>query len=269
MKALVLLLVLPVLIGFASEMIFRDAKRASFAAALGSGIVVVLGVIVLDPARNLELGRRAAGVAAADGPGRGHRAVLLRTAADAQADPRPWRVKHVERKAPHVVLATDRLILRRFTVADDPFIFELLNDPAWLEFIGDKGVRTLDAARDYLRKGPIAMYERHGFGLYLVELKAGHIPIGMCGLIKRDSLVDVDIGFALLPAYRTQGYAHESAAAVLVHGQRDFGLKRIVAIASPGNAKSTVLLEKLGMKAEKTVKLDGHDHDVVLYATAC
>ena len=169
--------------------------------------------------------------------------------------------------SPAIVLETARLILRRLTVDDAPFILELLNDPAWLKFIGDKGVRTLDAARDYLRKGPIAMYERHGFGLYLAELKRGHIPIGMCGLIKRDALDDVDVGFAFLPAYRTQGYAHESAAAVLVHGQRDFGLKRIVAIASPGNAKSTVLLEKLGMNAEKTVKLDGSDHDVVLYAT--
>ena len=170
--------------------------------------------------------------------------------------------------SPAIVLETARLLLRRFTVDDAPFILELLNDPDWLKFIGDKGVRTLDAARNYLRKGPIAMYERHGFGLYLVELKAGHIPIGMCGLIKRDSLVDVDVGFAFLPAYRSQGYAHESTAAVLVHGKRDFGLKRIVAIASPGNAKSTTLLEKLGMQLEKTVKLDGDDHDVVLYATA-
>ncbi len=167
-----------------------------------------------------------------------------------------------------IVFETARLVLRRLTVDDAPFILELLNDPAWLEFIGDKGVRTLDAARDYLRKGPIAMYERHGFGLYLVELKRNHIPIGMCGLIKRDSLADVDIGFAFLPDYRGQGHACESAAAMLVHGNRDFGLKRIVAIASPGNAKSTALLEKLGMKAEKAVKLDGQDHDVVLYATA-
>jgi RimJ/RimL family protein N-acetyltransferase len=170
--------------------------------------------------------------------------------------------------SPAIVLETARLYLRRLTVDDAPFILELLNDPDWLKFIGDKGVRSLEAARDYLCKGPIAMYERHGFGLYLVELKAGRIPIGMCGLIKRDSLVDVDVGFAFLPAYRGHGHAHESAAAVLAHGKRDFGLKRIVAIASPGNAKSTGLLEKLGMRIEKKVKLDGDDHDVVLYATA-
>jgi len=103
--------------------------------------------------------------------------------------------------APHVVLATDRLILRWLTLDDAPFILVLLNDPSWLRFIGDKGVRTLDEARDYLRQGPIAMYERAGFGLYLTELKAGGIPIGLCGLIKRESLEDVDIGFAFLPQF--------------------------------------------------------------------
>jgi len=169
--------------------------------------------------------------------------------------------------APHVVLETDRLLLRRFTFDDAPFIIELVNDPSWLRFIGDKGVRTLDDARDYIRKGPMATVERHGFGLYLTERKSDRIPIGMCGLIKRDSLADVDIGFAFLPAFRTQGYAHEAAAAVLAHGQSNFGLQRIVAITSPDNARSAVLLEKLGMKPEKTVKLDGHDHEVVLYAS--
>jgi ribosomal-protein-alanine N-acetyltransferase len=178
-------------------------------------------------------------------------------------------VEHEARgtEAAHVVLETDRLILRRFTTDDCAFIFELLNDPSWLRFIGDKGVKTLDDARDYIRKGPMAMYERTGFGLYLTALKAGRIPIGMCGLIKRDSLEDVDVGFAFLPAFRTQGYAHEAAAAVLTHGQKNFGLKRIVAITSPDNARSAVLLEKLGMKLTKTVKLDGHDHEVVLYAS--
>ena len=166
---------------------------------------------------------------------------------------------------PTAVLATGRLILRRFVLADAPFILELLNDAAWLEFIGDKGVRTLDDAGDYLRKGPLAMYERHGFGLWLVELKDGKVAIGMCGLIKRDSLDDVDIGFAYLPAYRAQGYAHEAAAAVLAHGRDAFHLKRIVAITSPANVKSAALLEKLGMQFAKTVKLALAD-EVRLYA---
>ncbi len=97
------------------------------------------------------------------------------------------------------ILETERLILRRATVEDGEFILELLNDPAWLRFIGDKGIRTLDAARDYISKTLVAMYERLGFGLYLTELKDGDVPIGVCGLIKRDSLEDVDVGFAFLP----------------------------------------------------------------------
>ena len=166
---------------------------------------------------------------------------------------------------PHV-LETERLILRRLTVDDNAFIFELLNDPAWLRFIGDKGVRTHEDARDYIRKGPMAMYERVGFGLFLTERKADGIPIGLCGLIKRDSLDDVDLGFAFLPEFRKKGYAHESASATLAYGKDAFGLKRIVAIASPDNARSTLLLEKLGMKFLKTVKLAGDDDEVSLYA---
>ncbi len=165
-----------------------------------------------------------------------------------------------------VVITTQRLVLRRLTLDDAAFIVELLNDPAWLRFIGDKGVHTQDDARDYLRKGPLTMYRNHGFGLYLVERKDGHVPIGMCGLIKRESLEDVDIGFAYLPAYRAQGYAHEAAVAVLAHGWRDFGLRRIVAITSPDNARSAALLERLGMTLQKAAKLDAHDHDVRLYA---
>jgi [ribosomal protein S5]-alanine N-acetyltransferase len=170
-------------------------------------------------------------------------------------------------EAPHVVLETDRLILRWLTVDDARFIFALLNDPSWLRFIGDKGVKTLDDARDYIRKGPMAMYERTGFGLYLTALKADGIPIGLCGLIKRDSLENVDIGFAFLPKFHAQGYAHESASAVLEYGKRTLGLKRIVAITAPDNAGSSRLLAKLGMKPEKTVKLAGDDRQVRLYAS--
>ncbi len=166
-----------------------------------------------------------------------------------------------------VVLTTDRLVLRHLTQDDAAFILELLNDPGWLRFIGDKGVRTLEDARNYLVKGPLAMYERHGFGLYLVELADGHVPIGMCGLIKRDTLDDVDIGYAYLPAFRAKGYAHEAAAAVLAYGNRQFGLTRIVAITSPDNVGSSRLLEKLGMNHEKTVTLGGADHEVRLYAS--
>jgi hypothetical protein len=112
------------------------------------------------------------------------------------------------------VLETDRLLLRKFSVADAEFILELLNQPSFLRFIGDKGVRTLADARDYILQGPVASYERHGFGLYLTVLKEGALPIGMCGLLKRESLADVDIGFAFLPRFWAKGYALESALAL-------------------------------------------------------
>ena len=105
------------------------------------------------------------------------------------------------------VLETERLRLRRLTVDDAAFILELVNDPSWLRFIGDRGVRNLDDARSYILKGPVASYEKHGFGLWLVELKAEATPIGICGLLQRDTLPDVDIGFALLPQFCGQGYA--------------------------------------------------------------
>jgi RimJ/RimL family protein N-acetyltransferase len=165
------------------------------------------------------------------------------------------------------VLETERLILRRLTVEDSEFILELLNDPSWLRFIGDKGVRTLDEARDYILKSLVTMYERLGFGLYLTELKDEGVPIGICGLIKRDSLEDVDIGFAFLPKFRGEGYAYESAAAVMAYGKRSFGLNRLVAITSPDNYDSAKLLEKLGFKFERMLKLPGDSAEVRLFAS--
>ena len=164
------------------------------------------------------------------------------------------------------VLETDRLILRRLSVDDDAFILELLNEPSWLRFIGDKGVRTLEDARDYIVKGPVAMYEREGFGLYLTQRKSDGARIGLCGLIKRDSLDDADIGFAFLPKYWTQGYAHESAAAVITYGRDILGLTPIVAITSPGNDASIRLLEKLGMTFQISVRLADDADEVHLYA---
>ena len=165
------------------------------------------------------------------------------------------------------VLETERLILRRVTVDDSEFILELVNDPSWLRFIGDNGVRTVDDARDYISKKLVAMYERLGFGLYLTELKSDGAPIGICGLIKRDSLEDVDIGFAFLPQFRGEGFGYESAAAVLKYGKRAFGLKRVVAITSPDNHSSAKLLEKLGFNFERLVKLSDDSAAVSLFAS--
>ncbi|TWI07352.1 GNAT family N-acetyltransferase [Aerolutibacter ruishenii] len=161
-------------------------------------------------------------------------------------------------------LATERLRLRRLTLDDAPFILDLVNQPSWLENIGDKGVRGLDDARDFLRNGPLAMYARHGFGLYCIERAADGAAMGLCGLIKRDTLDDVDIGYALLPQYWGQGYAREAAAATLEHGVRDIGLQRIVAITSPGNGSSARLLESLGFRFERMLSLS-RDDEVKLF----
>lgn len=158
-----------------------------------------------------------------------------------------------------LVLETDRLILRRLTLDDAEFIFRLVNDPSWLRFIGDKDVHNLDDARRYLRDGPLDMYQRFGFGMFRVEVKESGAPAGMCGLIKRDTLPDVDVGYAFLPEFRGKGYAFEAAAAVLVHGNRAFGLQRIVAITTPSNASSIRVLEKAGMKFERLLELTPGD----------
>jgi RimJ/RimL family protein N-acetyltransferase len=149
---------------------------------------------------------------------------------------------------------------------DAEFILRLLNEPSWLRFIGDRGVRTLQDARDYILTGPVEMYARLGFGLYLVELKEGGSPIGICGLIKRDFLDDVDIGFAFLPEYWGQGYAYESASAVMAYGQRVLGLKRIVAITASDNHSSARLLEKLGLRFEGLVRYPDDGLNIRLFA---
>ena len=163
------------------------------------------------------------------------------------------------------VLETERLVLRRFTVEDDAFVLELLTDPAWLRFIGDKGVKSLSDARDYLRKGPIDMYERLGFGAYLAEGKSDGVPMGLCGLIKRDALEDVDLGFAFLPGFRSFGYGYEAASAVMAYGRKAVGLERIVAITSPDNVVSVRLLEKLGFTFERMLNLGEGGPEVRLF----
>jgi RimJ/RimL family protein N-acetyltransferase len=166
------------------------------------------------------------------------------------------------------VIETTRLTLRWLSVDDTAFIVALLNDPAWLRFIGDKGVRTQDDARRYIVNGPLKMYGQYGFGLYLTELKDSGVPIGLCGLIKRDGLADVDVGFAFLPEYRKNGYAFESSSAVIAHGENVLRLTRIVAITAPANRDSVRLVEKLGLRFERNVQLPNDGEVISLYARA-
>ena len=163
------------------------------------------------------------------------------------------------------IIETERLRLRELTLEDAAFIFELVNDPAWLRYIGDRGVRTVEDAGRYILDGPRASYAQHGFGLYLAEQKENYTPLGICGILKRATLAEVDIGFAFLPRFRALGYACEAAAATLGYAHEKFGLRRIVAITSPNNERSIKLLEKLGFAFERMLHLDENSPEVKLF----
>lgn len=164
------------------------------------------------------------------------------------------------------ILETDRLILREFNTADAAFILILLNNPSWLQFIGDRDVKSLKDAIHYLKNGPLKSYHENGFGLFMVEIKDSRIPIGMCGLIKRETLDDVDIGFALLPEYTGTGYAFEIASATMEHAKQSLGLEKVVAITTPENLHSISLLQKLGLKFEKMVRLSENEDALMLFS---
>jgi len=162
------------------------------------------------------------------------------------------------------ILETERLTLRQFSAEDAAFILELVNEPSFIQNIGDRGVRTLSDAVRYIEAGPVTSYARNGFGLYLVTLKESGESIGMCGLIKRDALDDVDIGYAFLPRFWSKGYAVEAALAVKEQG-RNLGLTRLVAITDPANAGSIRVLEKIGFTFEKMVRLAADDIELKLF----
>ena len=157
--------------------------------------------------------------------------------------------------------------MRPFAARDAAFIVALLNDPDWIRYIGDKGVRTEDDARGYLERGPLTMYREHGLGLMLVAAREGNESVGMCGLIRRANLPDVDLGFAFLPAHRGKGYAREAAAAMLRHGHVRLGIARIVAIATPQNVRSIDVLRAIGMRDGGTVRMDGDDETLALFVS--
>ncbi|MBC7396498.1 MAG: GNAT family N-acetyltransferase [Bdellovibrionales bacterium] len=162
-------------------------------------------------------------------------------------------------------LETKRLLLRAFSMEDAPFILEILNDESFIRNIADRGVRDEEAARIYLTRGPLHSYQEHGFGMYLVVEKQNGAPLGMCGLVKRSGLDDIDIGFAFLPPHWGKGYALEAAQAVLAEAKNTLRLKRLVGITHPANQSSIRVLEKLGMKLEGTVTLPGEVREILLY----
>lgn len=153
------------------------------------------------------------------------------------------------------ILETERLILREVTGSDAEFVLNLLNQPSFKKFIGDRGVRTVEQAREYIKTRFTKSYGDNGFGLYLIVLKTDAAPVGVCGFVKRDSLPDPDIGFALLPQYERKGYGFESAFAVMQYGKNTLHLVRVLAITSLDNESSAKLLEKIGFKFDREVRM--------------
>lgn len=165
------------------------------------------------------------------------------------------------------VLETDRLRLRRLSTGDAEFVLRLLNEPSFIQNIGDRGVRDADGARAYILNGPVASYEKHGFGLWLVETKESREPVGICGLLKRDALEDVDLGYALVPEHWSKGYARESASAVMAYARGTLGLGRVLAIVDACNESSVRLLEKIGFEYEGMIRLSGDSPEIKLFAS--
>jgi RimJ/RimL family protein N-acetyltransferase len=171
-----------------------------------------------------------------------------------------------EGSATVATLETERLVIRALTPDDAPLILDLLNQPSFLRYIGDRKVRTLEDARRYITTGPVASYARFGFGLCLVTLKRGMEPTGICGLLKRDALPEPDLGFALLPRFWSKGYAFEAASAVLTDARARLALPRVLAITSADNGASIRLLAKLGFRDEVVTRLSEDAPEVRLFA---
>jgi RimJ/RimL family protein N-acetyltransferase len=164
------------------------------------------------------------------------------------------------------VLTTERLSLQKFSLDDAEFMFRLLNEPSFLQYIGDKGVRTLEDARSYILDGPLSSYEKLGFGLWRVENRASGVSMGMCGLLKREILEYFDIGYAFLPEFWSQGYALEAAAAVLSYARDTLGLERVAAITQVDNESSIRLLKKVGFTFEGMIRLSEGAPEIKLFA---
>jgi [ribosomal protein S5]-alanine N-acetyltransferase len=165
-----------------------------------------------------------------------------------------------------IVIETERLLLRKFTVDDASFILELLNTPSWLRFIGDRNVHNIEQATQFLLNGYLKSYETHGFGFYVVIERATQKLIGMCGLVKRNTLEDVDIGFAFMPEFVGKGYGFEAASATLNYAENVLRLEKIIAIVNPENVVSIALIKKIGLQFERMINLSARDIELMLFS---
>ncbi|MCU0360918.1 MAG: GNAT family N-acetyltransferase [Bacteroidia bacterium] len=162
-------------------------------------------------------------------------------------------------------IETERLVLKRLTIKDAKFIFELLNTEGWLNYIGDRGVKSVEAAKNYLKEKVLHGRAINGFGMLLVEGKTTRNAMGICGLVKREGLDAHDIGFAFLPQHSGKGYAFESATAVIKYAKEQLALPKLQAITTTENGKSIHLLEKLGMRYIKSVRLPNDKEELSLF----
>ena len=165
-----------------------------------------------------------------------------------------------------MIAQTPRLRLRELTIDDADFVLKLVNEPSFLTNIGDKGVRSLDDAREFILNGPWTGQQKPGYGQFLVELKESGDPIGVCGLLFRESLDVTDVGFAFLPDHWKRGFAYEAASAVMIYGRKELKIGKIVGLTSDDNPASIRVLEKLGMEFERVVKMSDDDPGTVLYS---
>lgn len=165
-----------------------------------------------------------------------------------------------------MILETERLILRELVESDDEFILDLLNQPSFIKYIGDRNVRDLEQSREFIESRFQASYKNFGYGLWAVALKTDNMPIGICGFVKRDSLPDADLGFAFLPQFEKQGYAFESADAAMKFGEKNLKLKKVLAITTQTNESSIRLLKKLGFEFDGLIKLPHDDAELNLFS---
>ncbi len=167
------------------------------------------------------------------------------------------------------VLQTERLRLRNLTLDDAPFILKLVNTPAWLKYIGDRGIKTLQEAKNYILAGPIHNYMTKGYGFQLVELKENQLPIGLCGLVKRDHLEHEDLGFAFLPEFEGKGYAFEAATATVQYANFTLNINRLLAITTKDNFRSIQLLKRLNFEDSGEVKFPNEQEPLFLFKLNC
>jgi len=163
-------------------------------------------------------------------------------------------------------LKTERLHLRWLTEDDADLMLAIWNDPAFIRFVGDRGIRTLDEALEAMRGGVLKLYRDFGYGPYRLAVHGSDEAMGICGLFKRENLEFPDIGYGLLPAFCGAGYAFEAARAAADHAREHMQLSELCAIVTPANTRSVHLLEKLGMTAGEPIRMPGDDEDVVLYS---